>query len=215
MRLWDFFQKLTNRVENIMYGLRIASLMKHDSNLPLMRSYESSMYQQVAEERGCRKYEAHDFPVTEIIGIFLLSYELQEARNGVPEHLRMSNVQLGRKDQVAYEKFVEKYRSRAESQAQRAQEDWNRKGVGGKLFSLAANAAAQGIAKAATGKAEDVRMFEKEIGNYLCGDSVKTKEYLMHFATEFGGLDEGLIEVANAIREQFWISEFAKYNRSK
>lgn len=127
----------------------------------------------------------------------------------------MSNVQLGRKDQVADEKFVEKYRDRAESQAQYAQENWNRKGIGGKLFSMAANAAAQGIAKAATGKAEDIRMFEKEVGNYLCGDSVKAKDYLMKFATEFGGTDEGLIEVVNAIREQFWISEFAKYNRSK
>lgn len=32
-------------------------------------------YQQFAEARGCRKYEAHDFPVTEMIGVFLLSYE--------------------------------------------------------------------------------------------------------------------------------------------
>lgn len=172
-------------------------------------------YQKFAEDRGCRKYEAHDFPVTEMIGVFLLSYELQEERNGIPENQRMMTVELGRKDQVAYEKFVEKYRSRAESQAQYAQENWNRKGLGGKLFSLAANAAAQGIAKAATGKAEDVRMFEKEVSNYLCGDSMKAKDYLMKFATEFGGTDEGLIEVANAIREQFWIAEFAKYNRSK
>lgn len=163
----------------------------------------------------CAKYEAHDFPVTEIIGAFLLSYELQEERSGVPENLRIGNIQLGRKDQVEYQKFVDKYNSRIESKAERERENWDSKGIGGKLFSMAAGAAAKGIAKAVTGKGEDVRWFEKTFANYLCGDSQRAKDYLLKFATEFGGSDEGLCDVAKAIRETYWISEFAKYNRSK
>lgn len=171
-------------------------------------------YKEVASEHDCAKYEAHDFPVTEIIGSFLLAYELQEQKNGVPENLRIGNIQLGRKDQVEYQKFVEKYNSRIESKAERERENWESKGIGGKLFSVAAGAAAKGIAKAATGKGEDVRWFEKTFANYLCGDSQRAKDYLLKFATEFGGSDEGLCDVAKVIRETFWISEFARYNRS-
>ncbi len=172
-------------------------------------------YKDVASECGCSKYEAHDFPVTEIIGAFLLSYEMQEEKSGVPENLRVGNIQLERKDQVEYQKFVDKYNSRNESKAEAERDNWNSKGFGGKLLSAAAGAAAKGIAKAATGKGEDVRWFEKTFSNYLCGDSQKAKEYLLKFVTEFGGSDKGLTDVAKAIRENFWISEFAKYNRSK
>ncbi|MBI5787974.1 MAG: hypothetical protein HZA78_03860 [Candidatus Schekmanbacteria bacterium] len=42
-------------------------------------------YKKLANEFGCGKYEAHDFPVTEIIGAFLLSYELQEEKMVFPK----------------------------------------------------------------------------------------------------------------------------------
>lgn len=169
----------------------------------------------VAAKYECTKYEAHDFPVTEIIGAFLLSYELQEEKNGVPENFRIGNIQLGRRDQVEYEKFVEKFNAKIDFKAALKKEENAEKGLGGMLFSMAAGAVAKGIAKAATGKSEDVRWFEKVFANYLCGDSQKAKEYLLKFASEFGGKDEGLTDVAKAIRNEYWISEFAKYNRSK
>lgn len=172
-------------------------------------------YTDVATEYKCGKYAAHDFPVAEIIGAFLLSYEMQEEKSGVTENLRVGNIQLGRKDQVEYQKFVDKYNARIDSKAESERENWDSKGFGGKLFSMAAGAAAKGIAKAATGKGEDVRWFEKTFANYLCGDSLKAKEYLLKFAMEFGGRDEGITDVVRAIREDFWICEFAKYNRSK
>lgn len=172
-------------------------------------------YSDFAAKDGCAKYEAHDFPVTEIIGAFLLSYELQEEKNGVPENLRIGNIQLGRKDQVEYEKFVDKFNARIDFKAALKKEKNDEKGLGGMLFSMAAGAVAKGIAKAATGKSEDVRWFEKAFANYLCGDSQKAKEYLLKFASDFGGMDEGLTDVAKAITTQYWISEFAKYNRSK
>lgn len=176
-------------------------------------------YEEVASEHDCVKYEAHDFPVTEIIGSFLLAFELQEPKNGVPENLRIGNIQLGRKDQVEYQKFVDKYNSRIESKVVRARENWESKGVGGQLLSMATGAPAKiirkGITKAVTGKGEDVRWFEKTFANYLCGDSQRAKDYLLKFASEFGGSDEGLCDVARVIRETFWISEFAKHNRSK
>ncbi len=183
------------------------SLLSED--VDLMKHYKG-----LANECGCGKYEAHDFPVTEIIGAFLLSYEMQEEKSGVPENLRVGNIKLGRKDQVEYQKFVDKYNSNIDSKADADRENWESKGLGGKLFSMAAGAAVKGIAKAATGKGEDVRWFEKTFANYLSGDSLKAKEYLLNFATEFGGRDEGLLDVAKEIREDFWISEFAKYNRS-
>lgn len=170
---------------------------------------------ELANDYECAKYEAHDFPVTEILSVFLASYQLQEEKNGVPENLRIGKIQLGRKDQVEYQKFVEKYDSQLQSRAVYEQEKWDNKGIGGKLFSMAAGAAAKGIKKAATGKSEDVRWFEKTFVNYICGDSQKARDYLLNFATEFGGKDDGLTDVAKAIREQFCISEFAKYNRSK
>jgi len=72
----------------------------------------------------------------------------------------------------------------------------------------------EGIAKAATGESKDVREFEKRFANYICGDSLKAKEYLLKFATEFD-VDEGVIAIARAIRTHYWIAEFFKYNRSK
>lgn len=188
-----------------------AEALEHLSGDAELKKY----YKEVASECGCGKYEAHDFPVTEIIGAFLLSYEMQEKKSGIPENLCIRNIELGRKDQVEYQKFVDKFNSRLQSKADTERENWESKGIGGKLFSAAAGAAAKGIAKAATGKSEDVRWFEKSFANYLCGDSQKAKEYLLKFATEFGGSDEGLTDVAKAIRENFWICEFAKYNRSK
>ena len=89
----------------------------------------------------------HDFPVTEILSVFLANYQLQEEKNGVPENLRIGKIQLGRKDQVEYQKFVEKYDSQLQSRAVYEQEKWDNKGIGGKLFSMAAGAAAKGIKK--------------------------------------------------------------------
>ncbi len=172
-------------------------------------------FKEVASDVDCAKYEAHDFPVTEIIGAFYLSYEIQEERNGVPENLRIGNIQLGRKDQVEYNKFVKKFNDRIDAKVERKQAARASQGVGGMLFSMAAGAAAKGIAKVATGKSDDVRDFEKNMANYLCGDSQKAKDYLLKFATEFGGHDEGVMDVAKAIRTAYWRAEFAKYNRSK
>ncbi|HPS31145.1 MAG TPA: hypothetical protein PLZ43_12875 [bacterium] len=170
---------------------------------------------EISEKYDCAKYEAHDFPVKEILGVFFIAYELQEEASGIPENMRVSNIQIGRKDLVEYNKFVDQFNSQLESKAEYEEEKWNNKGLGGKLFSMAANAATQGIKKAATGKSEDVRFFEKSYANYICGDSETAKNYLLNFAAEFGGNDEGLVNLAKAIRENFWMSEFAKYNRNR
>ncbi|MCX5890528.1 MAG: hypothetical protein NTY36_13930 [Deltaproteobacteria bacterium] len=172
-------------------------------------------FKEVAQDEGCAKYEAHDFPVTEILGNFMLTYELQEEKSGVPENLRLGNIRLGRKDQVEYEKFVARQNQRIQSKIERKEAAWAEKGFGGKLFSVATSLAAEGIKRAATGKSQDTRMFEKDFTDYICGASPKAKEYLLKFAHEFGADDEGVIAVAQAIRTHFAIAEFAKYNRSK
>lgn len=172
-------------------------------------------FKEVAQDEGCAKYEAHDFPVTEILGSFMLAYELQEEKTGVPENLRLGNIRIGRKDQVEYDKFVERYNQRLKSKEDRKEAAWAEKGFGGKLFSFATSLAAEGIKRAATGKSQDTRMFERYFSDYICGDSPKAKEYLLKFAHEFGADDKGLIEVADAIRSHYWIAEFAKYNRSR
>ena len=172
-------------------------------------------FKKVAQDEGCAKYEAHDFPVTEILGSFMLTYELQEEKSGVPEDLRIGNIQIGRKDLVEYQKFVDRWNQRIQSKIDNKEEAWARKGFGGKLFSMATGLAAEGIKRAATGKDLDTRVFEKDFTDYICGDSPKSKEYLLKFAHEFGPYDEGVVEVAKAIRRHFWMAEFAKYNRSK
>lgn len=169
----------------------------------------------LADEYSCAKYEAHDFPVTEIIGAFLLGYALQEEIGGVPENLRIGKIQLGRKDQIEYQKFVDRYNSNLELIAKIDANDRAKTGFGAMVFSMAMDAAAKGIAKAATGKSADVRWFEKTFVTYLCGDSQKAREYLVKFATDFGGRDDGLVNVVKAIRQIYWIQEFAKYSRSK
>ncbi len=173
------------------------------------------VYHDLCQGYDVLKHEAHDFPVTEIVGAFMLSYQLQEEAAGVPENLQVRNVKLGHKDKIEYEKFVDSYNASIDAEVERKNEAWDSKGMGGKLFSLAAQAAAKGIAKAATGKSEDIRFFEKTFANYLCGDSKQAKSYLLNFAVEFGGDDEGLIDVVKILRENFWVSEFAKYNRSR
>lgn len=188
--------------------LKAQSMIRSDDGL-------KQHYKAVATEYGCAQYEAHDFPVSEIIGSFLLSYALQEEANGVPNELRIENIQLGRKDQVEYQKFVERFNEKVHAKGQAEMDRNSREGVGGMLFGMVAGAAMKGIAKVATGKSEDVRWFEKGFTGYLCGDSEQAKTYLVGFATEFGGVDKGVTSVAKAIRDQFWISEFAKYNRSK
>jgi hypothetical protein len=185
------------------------------TNLLASDSELKKQYKEFAEEHDVLKYEAHDFPVTEIIAKFFGSYELQEKALGTPDDLRIENIQLGRKDLVEYNKFIERFNAKMEHKDAAKKDKWERKSLGGKLLSKAVGAAAKGIAGATTGKSEEVRWFEKTFADYLCGDSEKAKAYLSHFATEFGGTDEGVLDVAKAIREQFWVSEFAKYNRRR
>ena len=172
-------------------------------------------YKEVVVSNGCDKYEAHDFPVTEIISVFLASYTHEQEKRGVPENLRLGHIQLGRKDMIEYNKYVEKFNSQLISKAETKKESWNKKGIGGKLLTGAATLAVKGIAKATTGKSEAIRILEKDFLNYLCGDSEAAKQYLLKFANEFGGDDEGLLAVVKAIRDVFTMTEFAKYNRSK
>lgn len=170
-------------------------------------------FEQVARESDCAQYQAKDFPVAEIIGVFFLGYELQEERDGVPQQLRIGNIELGYKDQVEYRKFVERFNAQIEARLQSRSTEGM--GIGETLFSWAADAAVRGVKRAVTGKPEDVRDFERYFANYICGDSTKAKEYLLGFAIAFGGLDDGVTAVAKVIREEFWISEFAKYNRRR
>ncbi len=169
----------------------------------------------LAREYDCLQYEAHDFPVSEILGWFLLAYEIQEEKSGVPEELRISNIQLGRKDQVELNNFVKRYNDRIQTAIDDKESSWNSKGVGGKLLSFAASAAAQGIAKAATGKSSVMRDFDKHFTNYLCGESALARQCLTKYASEFGPAEEGVVALAKAIRMQYWIAEFARYNRDK
>lgn len=172
-------------------------------------------YAKWSEELGCRQYEAHDFPVSRILGNFLLAYEIQEKKSAIPENLRMANIQLGRKDQVELEKFIKRYNDRIQMAIEDKESSWNEKGVGGKLFSFAVNAAAKGIAKAATGKSAEMREFEKHFSDYICGESSLARDCLAKYAGEFGPGDEGILSLAKAIRMQFWTAEFARYNREK
>jgi len=177
-------------------------------------------FKKIATDSGCAEYEANDFPVAAIIGTFYLSYQLQEEKNGVPENLRIGNIQLGRKDLVEYDKFVKKFNERIDSkykkkyQMQHIGDGYGLAGVGAALAMKVRNAAIEGVTKAATGKSEDMREFEKDFVTYICGDSKNATEYILKFATEFGASDDGVVAVAKTIREQFWMSEFAKNNRS-
>lgn len=172
-------------------------------------------FKQIAEEEGFIRYNAHDFPVVEIFGNIMYSFELQEITDNIPQAMRIGNIQIGRKDLKEFDTFVDRFNNKIERESELERDSWNRKGMGGKLFSMAAGAAAGGIKKAVTGKSEDVRFFLNEYANYICGHSIEAKEYLLEFATEFGGDDDGLIEIAKCIRHNFWMAEFAKYNRSK
>jgi len=178
--------------------------------------YESTREQAriIAKENEVLQYQARDFPVVEIIANFYTAYQFRQEQLKVPEDLWLGKIDLGRKEMIEYENYKKRFIEKYESKSQRQQESWERKGLGGKLFSVAAHAAARGVANAATGKASDVRAFETNFANYLCGDSPLAKEYLMKFANEFGGNDEGLIEVAELLRQSYWINEFARYVRS-
>lgn len=174
-------------------------------------------YQGLAQKEGLAKYEARDFPVSQILGAFLLAYELQERASGIPENLRIGNIELGRKDQVEFDKFVERYNAKIDAKAERAEEDkerFRKAGLGGALAMMAGKAAAAGVARLATGKSGDVRFFEKAWSNYLCGESPKAKEYLHKYVADFGAGDEAVQAVSSAIRNQFWIAEFARRNRA-
>jgi hypothetical protein len=210
-----FFSRIIGYEPGGVHHVRITDLVFLKAQKLLLTDEElNKHYKEVAKKEDCAKYEAHDFPVTEIIGSFMVSYELQEENNGTHENLRISNIQLGRKDQVEYERFVERYNQRIQMKIDDKEEAWSSMGFGGKLFTMAASLAGEGIAKAATGKSKDIREFEKHFANYICGDSPEAKDYLLKFANEFG-VDEGVIAVARAIRIHFWIAEFAKYNRRK
>ena len=170
-------------------------------------------FSDLAQEMGCAKYEAHDFPVTKVLGTFILAYKCQERKSGVPEDVRMANVQLGRKDQVELERFIKRYNDRIDMKIEDKVSSWNGMGLGGKLLSIAASAAAQGVAKVATGKSADMRGFEKQFLNYICGESALARECLTKYAEEFGPLDEGVLALAKAIRLLYWQAEFVRYNR--
>jgi hypothetical protein len=145
-----------------------------------------AQFRPIAEASRCLQYEASDFPVTEIIGAFLLSHIMQEEANGVPEHLRMNKVELGRKDQVAYENYTRRYSEQLDREV---------------LSALSAQAPAE-------------ELFVRLHADYLCGESQHARDYLTAFATALGASHEGLIAVACTIRSRFWLSEFAKANRS-
>jgi hypothetical protein len=170
-------------------------------------------YKEWAEKIDCAKYEAHDFPVTEILGVFRISYQLQEERCGVPQELQSGYVQIGRKEKVEYEKFVKRYQERIEAKERKKGEKYAQKGLGGKLLSDAAGLAFKGVARVASGKSEDVRWFEKEIANYTCGNSQKAKDFILQYAIEFGGTDDGVLDVSACILHNFWQAEFVRYNR--
>ncbi len=164
----------------------------------------------IAKDNDVFQYQAKDFPVSKIIAIFYSAYQLQQEKLRIPEELWLGRIELGRKEMIEYQKFTQSFIEKHESKSQRQQEAWDQKGLGGKLFSVAVRAAARGVANVATGKGGDVRGFENNFANYLCGDSPMAKKYLMGFANEFGGNDEGLINVAEVLRQSYWVNEFAR-----
>lgn len=183
-----------------------------DAAIELFSNNEDALDQAraIAKEGDVLRYQARDFPVSEIIGVFFGAYQLRQQELGISEELWIGKTDLGRKEMIEYENFRKRYIEKMELKFERKKEAWDRKGLGGKLFSVATSAAARGIANATTGKSGDVRGFEKNFADYLCGDSPKAKEYLMTFAMEFGGNDEGLIAVAELLRQSYWINEFAR-----
>lgn len=175
-----------------------------------------SEFRDLAQKEGCLQFEAPDFPVSRILGTFVLSYQSAEEAAGVPQGQRMFHTELNRKDLVAFNEFIESYNDRVgahNAKLEREEKDIRSKGLGGMLFSMAAKAATEQIKKSTSGKTADVRTFEKEFADYICGDSPKAKEYLLGFARMFGGNDEGVVAVAAAIRKLFWVQEFVRYNR--
>lgn len=175
------------------------------------------------------KYEAHDFPVTHIVAEFCLAHHFQEENNGIPEELRVGYIEPGRKDTQDYQKWVEKWKDNLPSSEKglvkgiiskglKGMGDIDRTGVTGLTFGLAALAAKGvqlGVARVATGKSKDVRIFEKLYANYICGDSRKAKEYVISFAEKFGALDDGIMGVFESITAIFWMCEIARANRGK
>jgi WD40 repeat protein len=164
------------------------------------------------EELVC--HEAPDFPVREILAVFVTAYDREEERSGIPHDARLESLELRRKERLEFEHFVARYNSKQERRAAAKRAAWEQASFGETVFRVAARAAAQGVARAATGKAEDVRWFEKTFANYICGDSVKAREFLLEYARAFGGRDEALCDLAGFIRERFTLGEFVRRSRN-
>lgn len=178
-------------------------------------------YSKHAADPNLTQYEAHDFPVTEMLGVFQGAHYFQEEKMGIPEDLRIGNIQIGRKDQLDLQKCVERWKDKLPGNEKGlvkgvilgSMRDATNESIGMSLVTGAVKGIAKGVVRVATGKSEDVRIFEKLFGNYICGNSPKAKEYLLNHAKRLGGLDEGLCAVAETVMGQFWLVEIAKSNR--
>lgn len=167
----------------------------------------------LAREAGVMKYDARDFPVPKILGTYFQAYQLRQEQMRIPEDLWMGVAEPGRKEQVEYQAYLDKLIEKDEYSQQRRAANWQGKSLGGKLFSVAARAAAAGVANAATGKSGDLRGYEKHFASYLAGDSPALKEYLLGFAREFGGNDDGVLELSELLRQSCWRNEFLRFIR--
>lgn len=171
--------------------------------------------------RNLSEYNAYDFPVSEIVAVFQWAHYIQEEKNGIPEELRIAHIQIGRKDQLDLQKCVERWKDKLPGNEKGlvkgvilgSMRDATNESIGLSIATGVVKGVAKGIKRVATGKSEDVRIFEKLYGNYICGNSPKAKEYLLGFAKKLGGLDEGLLAVAETIMGEFWLVEIAKANR--
>lgn len=176
-------------------------------------------YSKQAAELTLTQYEAHDFPVSEILGVFQGAHYLQEEKNGVAEELRIGNIQSGRKDKVDFDNYLKKWKDKLPGNekgfVRGVFREANEGSLGMSIATGILGGITKGIKSVATGKSEEVRLFEKIYANYICGNSPKAKEYLLGFARKFGGLDEGVCGVAEVIMCQSWLCEIAKSNRGK
>lgn len=162
-------------------------------------------------------FNASDLPVTEIIASFLGAYYLAELASSIDEADAFDNIEITRADQLAYSKFVSAFNAKLAGKDARAQQQRGFKD-GGELAAVlvteASRALFKGVLRVATGKPEAVRLLEKYFLKYMCGDSVAARRYYLDFAVRFGARDEAVIAIAQHIRGQMWMAEFARKNRN-
>jgi hypothetical protein len=161
-------------------------------------------YKELAEAKELSEFETFDFPVSEILGVFYEDYRIQEERDGIPQELQLFMTELGSKDMIQYGKFIDQYNAKIDKRNY----NWKQKSFKEMVASSALSAVVSGV----VGKSKKIRIMEKDIINYISGNSQQLKDYIMKYVVELEA-DDMIHKVCMAIMHSFLMQEAVKYNR--